>query len=32
MVRRWHLRCGCEVPPEYRAELANFDRSGYKGG
>ena len=32
MVRRWHLRCGCEVPPEYRADLANFDRSGYKGG
>jgi L-ribulose-5-phosphate 4-epimerase len=32
MVRRWHQRCGCEVPPEYRAELANFDRSGYKGG
>ncbi len=31
MVRRWHLRCGCEVPPEYRADLANFDRSGYKG-
>jgi L-ribulose-5-phosphate 4-epimerase len=32
MVRRWHLRCGCEVPSEYRADLANFDRSGYKGG
>jgi len=32
MVRRWHLRCGCEVPPEYRAELKNFDRSGYKQG
>ena len=32
MVRRWHLRCGCEVPQEYRADLANFDRSGYKGG
>jgi L-fuculose-phosphate aldolase len=32
LVRRWHLRCGCEVPPEYRADLANFDRSGYKGG
>jgi L-fuculose-phosphate aldolase len=32
LVRRWHLRCGCEVPAEYRATLANFDRSGYKGG
>jgi L-fuculose-phosphate aldolase len=32
LVRRWHLRCDCEVPKEYRAELANFDRSGYKAG
>jgi L-fuculose-phosphate aldolase len=32
LVRRWHLRCGCEVPDEYRAKLENFDRSGYKGG
>jgi L-fuculose-phosphate aldolase len=31
LVRRWHLRCGCEVPKEYRATLENFDRSGYKG-
>jgi L-fuculose-phosphate aldolase len=31
LVRRWHLRCGCEVPREYRATLENFDRSGYKG-
>jgi len=31
LVRRWHLRCGCEVPKEYRATLDNFDRSGYKG-
>ena len=32
MVRRWHLRCGCEVPKEYQATLENFDRSGYKAG
>ena len=32
LVRRWHLRCGCEVPNEYRAEIQNFDRSGYKKG
>ena len=32
LVRRWHLRCGCEVPKEYQASLENFDRSGYKGG
>ena len=32
LVRRWHLRCGCEVPKEYKATLENFDRSGYKGG
>ena len=32
LVRRWHLRCGCEVPKEYRADLSNFDRTGYKGG
>ncbi len=32
MVRRWHLRCGCEVPKQYQASLENFDRSGYKGG
>jgi hypothetical protein len=31
LVRRWHLRCGCEVPQEYKATLENFDRSGYKG-
>jgi L-fuculose-phosphate aldolase len=31
LVRRWHLRCGCEVPQEYQATLENFDRSGYKG-
>ena len=30
LVRRWHLRCGCEVPKEYQAALENFDRSGYK--
>ena len=30
LVRRWHLRCNCEVPKEYRATLDNFDRSGYK--
>ncbi len=30
LVRRWHLRCGCEVPKEYQATLENFDRSGYK--
>jgi L-fuculose-phosphate aldolase len=32
LVRRWHLRCGCEVPRGYRATLENFDRSGYKAG
>ncbi len=32
LVRRWHLRCGCEVPKQYQARLENFDRSGYKGG
>ena len=32
LVRRWHVRCGCEVPKEYQARLENFDRSGYKGG
>jgi len=32
MVRRWQLRCGCEVPKEYQATLENFDRSGYKAG
>ena len=32
LVRRWHLRCNCEVPKEYQATLENFDRSGYKGG
>ena len=32
LVRRWHLRCGCEVPKEYQATLENFDRTGYKGG
>ncbi len=32
LVRRWHMRCGCEVPQEYRATLANFDSTGYKGG
>ena len=32
LVRRWHLRCGCQVPKEYRADLDNFDRTGYKGG
>ena len=32
LVRRWHLRCGCEVPKEYQATLENFDRSGYKAG
>ena len=30
LVRRWHLRCGCEMPKEYRAEIGNFDRTGYK--
>ena len=30
LVRRWHLRCGCEVPQPYRADLDNFDRSGYR--
>jgi L-fuculose-phosphate aldolase len=32
LVRRWHLRCGCEVPKEYQATLENLDRTGYKGG
>jgi L-ribulose-5-phosphate 4-epimerase len=32
LARRWHLRCGCEVPRQYQAVLENFDRSGYKGG
>ena len=32
LVRRWHLRCNCEVPQEYQATLSNFDRSGYKPG
>jgi L-fuculose-phosphate aldolase len=32
LVRRWHLRCGCEVPQQYRATLENLDRSGYKAG
>lgn len=32
LVRRWHLRCGCEVPKQYLATLENFDRSGYKAG
>ena len=32
LVRRWHLRCGCEVPKEYKATLENLDRSGYKAG
>src|SRR5205085_12290183 len=30
LVRRWHLRCNCQVPREYQATLDNFDRSGYK--
>ena len=30
LVRRWHLRCNCEVPKEYQTTLDNFDRSGYK--
>ena len=30
LVRRWHLRCNCEVPKEYQATLDNFDRTGYK--
>ena len=30
LVRRWHLRCGCDVPKQYQATLDNFDRSGYK--
>ena len=32
MVRRWHVRCGCEVPEQYQAKLENFDRTGYKAG
>jgi L-fuculose-phosphate aldolase len=32
LVRRWHLRCGCDAPKQYQAVLENFDRSGYKGG
>jgi L-ribulose-5-phosphate 4-epimerase len=32
LVRRWHLRCGCEVPEDYRLKIENFDRTGYKGG
>jgi L-fuculose-phosphate aldolase len=32
LVRRCHLRCGCDVPKQYQATLENFDRSGYKGG
>jgi len=31
LVRRWHLRCSCQVPREYQATLENFDRTGYKG-
>ena len=27
LVRRWHLRCNCEVPKEYQATLENFDRT-----
>jgi L-fuculose-phosphate aldolase len=30
LVRRWHLRCGCDVPRQYQATLENFNRSGYK--
>ena len=32
LVRRWHLRCNCEVPAEYQAKLSNFNTTGYKGG
>ena len=32
LVRRWHVRCGCEVPKSYQATLENLDRSGYKAG
>jgi L-ribulose-5-phosphate 4-epimerase len=32
LVRRWHLRCNCEVPKAYQATLENLDRSGYKRG
>ena len=32
LVRRWHLRCNCDVPEEYQAKLSNFDSTGYKGG
>jgi len=32
LVRRWHLRCSCEVPKQYQATLENLDRSGYKAG
>lgn len=32
LVRRWHVRCGCEVPKQYQATLESLDRSGYKAG
>ena len=32
LVRRWHLRCNCDVPAQYQAKLENFDPSGYKKG
>jgi len=32
LVRRWHLRCNCQVPRQYQADLDNLDRSGYKPG
>ena len=31
LVRRWHLRCNCEVPKEYQATLDNFDRTRIQG-
>jgi L-fuculose-phosphate aldolase len=32
LVRRWHVRCGCEVPNQYQATPEALDRSGYKSG
>ena len=30
LVRRWHMRCGCEVPKQFQATLENLDPTGYK--
>ena len=31
LVRRWHLRCGCEVPKEYRADARELRPLGIQG-